>query len=61
MNTWKESLTSAVRRTINAVLCHRSLYGQLSGCHLFAAYATGKPEVYLPMAALYAVLAGSGH
>lgn len=60
MKTLKDTLTHALRSVAGAALCHRGLYGQLSGCHGFAAYATGKPEIYLPMAALYAVLALRG-
>lgn len=61
MKTWKETLTDAIRKLGRVALCDHSLYGQLSGCHTFAAWATGKPEVYLPMAVLYAVMAWKGH
>lgn len=49
-----------LKKAINVALCHHSLYGGLTGCHGFAAWVTDKPEVYLPMAALYAVLAIRG-
>ena len=42
------------------LLSHHSLYGGLSGSHLWGALLTGKPEVYLPMAVLYLVLAVKG-
>ncbi len=35
----------------------RRLYWALAGAHGMAGFATGKPEVYLPMAALYALAA----
>ncbi|MEX3015527.1 hypothetical protein [Gymnodinialimonas hymeniacidonis] len=66
--TMTEKLTDAVKwvaKTVQSIakacVCHRSLYGQLSGCHGFAAWATGKPEIYVPMAVLYAVMAFSQH
>jgi len=52
-----EDLKTKWKKVCKAVLCHRSLYGQLCGCHSFAAWATGKPEIYVPMALVYAVLA----
>ncbi len=61
MKTEKKSLADRIRAAAKACICHRSLYGQLSGCHGFAAWATGKPEIYVPMAVLYAVLAFSEH
>ena len=41
-------------------VCHHALYGGLTACHGWAAYATQKPEIYVPMAVLYAVLAWRG-
>jgi len=45
-----------LKRRIQRLCCHKNVYGGLSACHGFAAYATGKPEVYVPMALLYFVL-----
>lgn len=40
-----------------SLCCHRNVYSGLGGCHGFAAWATGKPEIYVPMAVLYLILA----
>ncbi|MEL6449889.1 MAG: hypothetical protein AAFQ19_01415 [Pseudomonadota bacterium] len=53
LEDWKKKIAKLAA----AVLCHRGHYGQLCGCHGFAAWATGKPEVYVPMAAVYLLLA----
>lgn len=45
-----------LKERMKKFLCHRAAYAGLSGTHAFAALATGKPEVYLPMAVLYLVL-----
>jgi hypothetical protein len=42
------------------IASHRAVYSGLSACHLWAAVATDKPEVYCPIAALYTVLAWRG-
>ncbi|GIT90562.1 hypothetical protein JANAI61_10200 [Jannaschia sp. AI_61] len=47
--TWKE-----------ICLCHAATYGALSACHGWAAWATGKPEVYVPMMVIYALQAWRG-
>jgi len=41
-------------------VCHHALYGGLSASHGWAAWVTAKPEVYVPMCLLYAVLAWRG-
>lgn len=41
-------------------ISHRMIYGGLAGCHLWAAWMVAKPEVYLPMAAVYALAAWKG-
>ena len=56
MKRLKEKATQKLAK----LLCPQSLYGQLSACHGYAAMTTGKPEVYLPMAALYLVMALRG-
>lgn len=47
-------------KKMNDVLTHRVLYGALCGCHGFAAFWTAKPEVYVPICVLYAVLSWRG-
>ncbi|MEL6451016.1 MAG: hypothetical protein AAFQ19_07130 [Pseudomonadota bacterium] len=49
-----------IKKFGNACVCHHALYGGLSASHGWAAWATGKPEVYVPMTLLYAVLAWRG-
>lgn len=49
-----------MKQWVARLCCHRNVYGCLGGWHGFAAWATGKPEVYVPMAALYWVLAWRG-
>lgn len=51
------TFTTKLRKATKAVFCHHSIYGQLAGWHGFAAFSTGKPEIYVPMAVLYAVMA----
>jgi len=46
-----------VKKTILRLCCHRRIYAGLGLWHGFAAVVTGKPEVYLPMAVLYLLLA----
>lgn len=41
-------------------ISHRACYAALALCHVYAAGATGKWSVYLPMAWFYAVLAWRG-
>ncbi|MEM0908603.1 MAG: hypothetical protein AAGJ94_14640 [Pseudomonadota bacterium] len=41
-------------------VCHRAIYGALSACHGSGCVITDKPELYAPMALLYAVLAVRG-
>lgn len=42
------------------LFCHRAIYAGLSGCHAAACWFTEKPELYGPMAVLYAILALRG-
>ena len=49
-------MKSLIKKYVRAMMGHRTLYLALSGCHIFAAVQTGKPEVYVPMAALYFLL-----
>jgi hypothetical protein len=41
-------------------LCHRVIYAGLAVCHSSGCFLTGKPELYGPMAVLYAILAVKG-
>lgn len=43
-----------------ALYCHRAIYAGLAVCHGSGCFMTGKPELYGPMAFLYAVLALKG-
>ena len=46
---------------LSAILfCHRAIYFGLSTCHGSACWITERPELYGPMAALYAILALRG-
>lgn len=42
------------------LFCHRAIYAGLSCCHGAGCWLTDKPELYGPMAALYAILAFRG-
>ena len=42
------------------LLCHRVIYAGLCACHASGCLITGKPELYGPMAILYAILALRG-
>lgn len=53
-------LKTMTQKLLQRLCCHRSLYSGLCGSHGFAAYATGKPEVYVPMMVIYGVLAITG-
>jgi hypothetical protein len=44
----------------SVLFCHRALYAGLAGCHGAACWLTDKPELYGPMALLYAILALRG-
>lgn len=54
--TWKTKLLSVCA----AVFCHRAIYAGLSACHGSGCLITEKPELYGPMAVLYAILALRG-
>ena len=43
-----------------ALYCHRAIYVGLACCHGSGCILTGKPELYGPMAVLYALLALKG-
>ena len=47
----------AVGRTL---VCHRAIYAGLFACHMSGCFIAEKPELYGPMAALYAILALRG-
>ncbi len=49
-----------LKKAMKFCVCHHGLYGGLCASHSWAAWATQKPEVYLPMVLLYAVLAWRG-
>jgi hypothetical protein len=51
---WRDAMIERLM-TLKEMISHRVIYGGLSGCHLWAAVATGKWEVYVPMAVLYAL------
>lgn len=59
---WKQlkDLKSKLKDAKAFCLRHQCLYGGLCGAHGWAAWATDKPEVYLPIMALYALLAWQG-
>jgi len=40
--------------------CHRAIYGALAACHGLGSVITDKPELYGPMAMLYAIHAIRG-
>ncbi|MEM1345916.1 MAG: hypothetical protein AAGI34_15230 [Pseudomonadota bacterium] len=42
------------------LFCHRMLHGGLSLCHGAGCWVTDKPELYGPMAVLYAILTVRG-
>ena len=44
----------------NLLFCHRVIYAGLSVCHGSGCVITEKPELYGPMAVLYALLALRG-
>lgn len=47
-------------KVIGILLCHRAIYTGLSVCHGSGCIITEKPELYGPMAVLYAILALRG-
>ncbi|MDP2801162.1 MAG: hypothetical protein Q8O26_04685 [Phreatobacter sp.] len=49
-----------VLRFAKAFYCHRAIYAGLACCHGSGCFLTEKPELYGPMAVLYAVLALKG-
>ncbi|MEM6760837.1 MAG: hypothetical protein AAF601_15290 [Pseudomonadota bacterium] len=51
--------TTAVKWRDRA-LSHHALYGGVSATYGWAGWATGKPEVYAPLAVLYAIMAWRG-
>ena len=46
-----------LKKKLCDLCCCRNVYTGLGGCHGFAAWATQKPEVYVPMALMYLILA----
>lgn len=55
MLNFKEHLV--MKKKLMDHLTHCRLHCGLAGTHLFAAWATSKPEVYVPIAAIYAISA----
>ena len=58
-----ELLTTLKMRVLKLcalLLCHRAIYAGLSACHGWGCLITEKPELYGPMAVLYAILALRG-
>ncbi len=50
-----------IKSNVHALMtCHRLVYTGLSFCHASGCWIAGKPELYAPMAILYAVLAVRG-
>jgi hypothetical protein len=47
-------------RFVNALRSHRAIYTGLAICHGYGCVLTGRPELYGPMALLYALLALKG-
>lgn len=47
-------------KAVGILLCHRAIYTGLSICHGSGCVITEKPELYGPMAVLYAILALRG-
>ncbi|MEM7529607.1 MAG: hypothetical protein AAF416_18380 [Pseudomonadota bacterium] len=56
LKTWRTRLRTAFA----FVFCHRAIYAGLSACHGSGCLITEKPELYGPMAVLYAILALRG-
>lgn len=56
LKTWKSRLLTACA----FVFCHRAIYAGLSACHWSGVWVTDKPQLYGPMAVLYAILALRG-
>lgn len=56
LKMWKTKLMTAC----SILLCHRAIYAGLCACHGSGCWVTGKPELYGPMAVLYAILALRG-
>lgn len=54
------TLKALAAATMNILLCHRAIYGGLALCHALGCLMTGEPELYGPMALLYAILALTG-
>ncbi|MFZ1773898.1 MAG: hypothetical protein WAT78_08060 [Rhizobiaceae bacterium] len=55
-----KTLKTKLAALVAVSTCHRSMYGLLAGCHVFAGVTTGHPSIYWPMAFAYAVLAMRG-
>jgi hypothetical protein len=54
------SLNTAIRGFVRRLFCHRMIYAGLTVCHAFGCAITDKPQLYGPMAVLYAILAVLG-
>ena len=55
-----QRLKDKIAALADVLFCHRAIYAGLSLCHGSACIVTEKPELYGPMAALYAILALRG-
>jgi hypothetical protein len=55
-----KTITSYALRIAKALVCHRAIYTGLAICHSTGCFLTEKPELYGPMAILYAALAVKG-
>lgn len=56
LKTWKARLLWIA----GMLFCHRMIYTGLSLCHISGCMITEKPQLYGPMAVLYAILAVRG-
>ena len=53
LKSWAQNLSAILFQ-------HRAIYAGLSACHWAGCWLTDKPELYGPVAALYAILALRG-
>ncbi|SLN41579.1 hypothetical protein PSJ8397_02088 [Pseudooctadecabacter jejudonensis] len=60
MFEFKSKLEDWASKVIEILFCHRALYAGLSACHGTGCWISGKPELYGPIALLYAILALRG-
>lgn len=53
-------MKTAVVKTFEVLVSHRAIHAGLSACHGMGCVITDRPELYGPLAALYAILALRG-